>query len=262
MPQRPDSPRPLRSDRLAAAEGSGASTATEEIRVVLVEDHLALRRGIELLLAREGLVVAGLAAGGEEACRLIEAAEPDVSVIDVLLPEQSGAEVTRQLVARNRDRRILLYTGTEDRDVLRDSLDCGARGFALKAGAPEELIQAIRTVAAGGTYMDPRLGSAFLERSTTAGIRELSPREREILHLLAEGLTGAKIAQRLFLSPETVRTHVRNAMAKLEARTRVHAVVLALQQQMIPLDDVGDLPGAGYPAAPGIEPHDGPESRL
>ena len=106
-----------------------------------------------------------------------------------------------------------------------------------KASSPDELTAAIRAVAAGGTYMDHRLSSALLARSTTARVRELSPREREILDLLAQGLTGAQAAKRLCISPETVRTHIRNAMAKLEAETRVHAIALALHQKEICFED-------------------------
>ena len=115
-----------------------------------------------------------------------------------------------------------------------------------KASSPDELTAAIRAVAEGGTYIDHRLSSVLLARSTTARVRELSPREREILDLLAQGLTGAEVAKQLFISPETVRTHIRNAMTKLEAKTRVHAIALALQQKDIAFEDAA-------PSAPGSE---------
>lgn len=220
---------------------------SEPISVVMVDDHVALRRGTELLLGRWGHVIAGSARNAAEAEALIRKVRADVMVIDLGLPDESGAELTRRLAAEDPSLPVLLYTGIEDGGRINEALDCGARGFALKSGPPEELIGAIRVLAEGGSYMDPRLSSLVLDRSTTAHVHELSPREREILDLLAQGLTGAQAAQRLFLSPETVRTHVRNAMAKLEARTRVHAVALALRQREIPSAAVGRPHGKETP---------------
>jgi len=214
--------------REPAAEGG-----FDVISLVLVEDHEALRRGMELLLGRRGHVIAGAVGTGTEAYELIGRTRPDVAVIDLGLTDESGADLIRRLLVRDPGLRSLLYTGTGDLEAIAGALDCGACGFALKAGSPEELTHAIGAVASGKTYMDPRLDSVVLARATTDRVRVLSPREREILDLLAEGLTGAQIAKRLFLSPETVRTHVRNAMEKLEAQTRVHAVALALRRREI-----------------------------
>jgi DNA-binding NarL/FixJ family response regulator len=198
--------------------------------VVIVEDHVALRRGLELLLRGTDCRVIGTADDAETALALIERRRPDVAIVDINLPGQSGIELTRGVLAQNADLGVLLYTGVDDQDTLSAALDCGARGFALKAGAPEELLAAIRAVAAGDTYVDRRLRPLLLARLTTEKIGVLSPREREVLDLLAQGLTGEDVAARLGLSPETVRTHVRNAMDKLEAHTRVHAVAIALRQ--------------------------------
>ena len=155
---------------------------------------------------------------------------PDVAVVDINLPDGSGIDLCRSVLADDPDLGVLLYTGVEDRETLGEALDCGARGFALKAGAPEELLAAIRAVAAGQSYVDQRLRPLLLARFTTEKIGVLSPREREVLDLLSKGLNGEEVAVRLTLSPETVRTHVRNAMNKLEAQTRVHAVAIALRQ--------------------------------
>lgn len=211
--------------------GGGEAMTTEPISVVIVDDHVALRRGIELLLGRWGHVIAGSARDAADGYQVIRRVRPKVVVIDLALPDQDGADLTRRLAADDPDLPILLYTGLDDRARLEHALDCGARGFAMKAGPPEELIRAIRVLAEGGSYMDPRLSQLVLER--TEHVHELSPREREILGLLAHGLTGAQAAERLYLSPETVRTHVRNAMAKLAAHTRVHAVTLALNHREI-----------------------------
>ena len=198
--------------------------------VVIVEDHLALRKGLELLLRGTEFSVIGTADDAEEGQRLIEVEAPDVAIVDIGLPGRSGVDLTRRILKASPRLGVLLYTGIGDRDILIRALDSGARGFALKAGSPEEFLTAIRAVAAGDSYVDERLRPLLLDRYTTERIGVLSPREREVLDLLAKGLNGEEVAERLVLSPETVRTHVRNAMDKLEAHTRVHAVAIALRQ--------------------------------
>lgn len=203
--------------------------------VVLVEDHLALREGIKLLLGYRGHVIAGAAGDARSGGELIRAKRPDVALVDIRLPDASGAQLTRELLEDDPELGVLIYTGIGDEEELGEALACGARGFALKSGSPEELTAAIHAVAAGGTYMDPRLAPSLLARLEANSAHDLSPREREILELLADGLTGAQVAQLLFVSPETVRTHIRNAMTKLHAHTRAHAVVLALREKEIEL---------------------------
>jgi len=203
--------------------------ADKTVNVVVVDDHVALRRGMELLLRREGYHVVGTADDAEQAEQLILRRKPDVAVVDLALPGENGAALTRRLLALEPDLRIILYTGSGDEAELLDGLDAGAAGFALKSGDPEELQEAIRIVAEGGEYLDPRL-TPLLVRKGNGKTRVLSPREREILGLLSQGLNGEDAAEKLFLSPETIRTHVRNAMSKLNASTRVHAVALALQR--------------------------------
>jgi DNA-binding NarL/FixJ family response regulator len=209
----------------------------DAVSLVLVEDHLALREGLELLLTREGCKVLGSVGDPQEAAEIIEETGPDVAIIDIRLPGESGIGLTRRLLRDRPDLGVVLYTGHSDVQLLYEGLDSGARGYALKDGPPEELLEAIRSIAAGGTYVDPRLRPALLSRGATRRVPHLSPREREILDLLAQGLTGERIATQLFLSPETVRTHVRNAMEKLEANTRVHAIAIALRQGEIALRD-------------------------
>lgn len=207
----------------------------EVIRLIVVEDHQAMRQGLELLLGRQGCVVVGSAGRAEDAWKLIRERRPDVAVVDVNLPDESGAELARRLLAEDPELGVLLYTGAEDRKTVSEALDCGARGFAVKAGPPTELIDAIRIIARGGTYLDPRLKSLLGARPPSTSEHILSAREREVLDLLAKGLTGDDAAEELFLSPLTVRTHVRNAMRKLQAHTRVHAITIALQQGEIQL---------------------------
>jgi len=208
-------------------------TTPVPLRLVLIEDHQALREGLELLLGREGCEVVGTAGTAGEGLELIERLEPDVSLVDIRLGEESGIDLTRRLIATDAERRVVLYTGSSDVELLVSGLDSGARGYALKDGTPSELTGALETVARGGTYVDPRLRPALLSRDTTQRMPSLSKREREIMDLLAQGLTGEDVAERLVLSSETVKTHIRNAMSKLEAHTRVHAVAIALREGFI-----------------------------
>jgi DNA-binding NarL/FixJ family response regulator len=199
------------------------------LNVVIVDDHVALRRGMELLLRRAGHHVVGTADDAESGEALIQRRMPDVALVDLALPGKSGAELTRSLLATDPTLRIILYTGAADERQLLAALDAGAAGVALKSGDPQELEQAIRSVAAGDDYLDPRL-TPLLSRAANGAVKTLSPREREILGLLSRGLSGEQAAKQLYLSSETVRTHVRNAMTKLGAATRAHAVALALQR--------------------------------
>ena len=203
------------------------------MRLVLIEDHQALREGLELLLGRHGVEVVGTTGTAAEGRDLIERLEPDVALVDIRLGDDSGIELTRAVLDGHPGRRIVLYTGSSDVELLVSGLDSGARGYALKEGTPGELTSALETVAAGGTYVDPRLRTALLSRQATQRMPSLSKREREIMDLLSQGLTGEDVAQRLVLSSETVKTHIRNAMSKLEAHTRVHAVAIALRQGYI-----------------------------
>jgi DNA-binding NarL/FixJ family response regulator len=203
------------------------------LRLVLIEDHQALREGLELLLGREGCEVVGTAGTAAEGRELIERLEPDVSLVDIRLGEDSGIELTRAVLRDDPSRRIVLYTGSSDVELLISGLDSGASGYALKEGTPTELTGALEIVADGGTYVDPRLRPALLSRQATQRMPGLSKREREIMDLLSHGLTGEDVAERLVLSSETVKTHIRNAMSKLEANTRVHAVAIALREGYI-----------------------------
>jgi DNA-binding NarL/FixJ family response regulator len=209
------------------------------LRLVLIEDHQALREGLELLLGREGCDVVGTAGTAAEGRGLVERLAPDVALVDIRLGEDDGIDLTRRLLHDDPDRRVVLYTGSSDEELLFSGLDSGAQGYALKDGSPRELVDALALVAGGGSYVDPRLRPALLSRRSTERLPSLSGREREVLDLLAQGLTGEAVAEHLVLSAETVKTHIRNAMGKLEATTRVHAIAIALREGYIspPLDE-------------------------
>jgi DNA-binding NarL/FixJ family response regulator len=210
------------------------------LRLVLVEDHLALREGLELLLGRDGIEVLGTAGSATDGRELVERLKPDVALIDIRLGEESGIELTAQLIDADPERRIVLYTGSNEIELLIKGLDSGARGYALKAGSMDELMAAIERVAGGGSYVDPRLDRILLSPRATAHVPQLSPREREIMHLMAEGMTAEAIGDKISVSVETVRTHVRNVIRKLQARNRVHAIAIALERGEIALDSSHD----------------------
>jgi DNA-binding NarL/FixJ family response regulator len=194
--------------------------------LVLVEQHEALREGLAVLLGRQGFSVLGSATTAACAERVISERHPDVAVVGLELPDERGTELIRRLHGRGNGTKFVIYAGVTDPDLLEAAFRSGARGLVAKPAGLPTLVEALRKVSRGGRYFDPHFSLKAENGDRPA--KSLSRREAEILGLLARGLTGEQIAQRLVLSPETVRTHVRNAMGKLEARTRIEAVVKAL----------------------------------
>ena len=209
-------------------------------KLVIVDDHEALREGLVALLEGHGLEVVGTAGNVAAGIDLVDHGEPDVAIVDIRLPDGSGIALTRELLARRPELGVILYTGDSDAELLYSGLDSGARGYALKAGSMQELVGAIEQIAAGGSYVDPRLDRILLSPRATAHVPQLSPREREIMHLMAEGMTAEAIGDKISVSVETVRTHVRNVIRKLQARNRVHAIAIALERGEIALDSSRD----------------------
>ncbi|MGO9958618.1 MAG: LuxR C-terminal-related transcriptional regulator [Solirubrobacteraceae bacterium] len=201
----------------------------EQLDVIVVDDHLIMRSGLQLLLGDAGLRVAGVAGNAEEARSLLSTRHFDVALIDVHLGQESAADLVEHVIAERPGAAIVLYVGVIRYEPLRRAMRAGAGGSVLKLSPASHLIDALRTVAAGDTYLDPRLEAIMHGPGELQRFGALSPRELEILGLLADGLTGSLIAQRLVLSPETVRTHVRNATYKLGARSRVQAVAMLVQ---------------------------------
>jgi DNA-binding NarL/FixJ family response regulator len=207
-------------------------------RAVIVEDHDAVSRGLALVLGKAGIEVVGSARTEDEGYEVIRREQPGLAVVDIGLEHGSGVELARRLAHAEPELGVLIYTGLGDLELLREALDSGARGFALKSGPAREVIAAALAVAGGGSYLDPNLSSFILGTGAAKPIAVLSPREREVMTLLATGLRGPQIGERLGISSETVRTHVDNAMQKLEARTRVHAIALALHHGLIDIPDL------------------------
>ena len=159
--------------------------------------------------------------------------QPAVAIVDLGMPGLSGIEVAREVALADLPTAVILYTGQGDKALLVEAVDAGARGFVLKEAPLSDLERAIETVAAGGTYVDAVLAGTLAGATATDRLVQLTERERDVLRLLAAGMRYEEIGQDLSISPETVRTHVRKAMDRLDANTRTQAVATALRQSLI-----------------------------
>jgi DNA-binding NarL/FixJ family response regulator len=215
------------------------------IRVVLVDDQVLVRAGFRVLLeAEDGIDVVGEAGDGEAAVAVVRVTQPDVVLMDVRMPKLDGLEATRRIVADPAlaDVRVLILTTFELDEYVFDALRAGASGFLLKDTEPVDLLRAIRVVADGAALLAPsvtrRLISEFVarpERRTTApdDLAVLTDREREVVALVAGGLSNEEIAEALVISPATARTHVSRSMVKVGARDRAQLVVLAYESGLV-----------------------------
>ena len=219
---------------------------SDPIRVLIAEDQAIVRAGFRALLdAEPDLEVAGEAADGRATIALARELHPDLVLMDIRMPELDGLEATRQITADRtlNDTRVLVLTTFELDEYVFGALRAGASGFLLKGGEPGDLLSAIRLVAAGESLLAPsvtrRLIEAYIsqpEQGTTAspdGLDDLSPRELEVLALVAQGSNNREIAGALYLSPLTVKTHVSRILMKLRARDRVQLVVIAYQAGLV-----------------------------
>ena len=209
------------------------SAADEAITCVVADDHPAVLEAVVEYLEQSGINVVARAHDGDEALEQIEERKPQVALIDVRMPKLGGIELTRRVQRSTPATAILLYTGYGDRALLTEALDAGVNGFVLKEAPMEDLLRAVKSVAAGGTYVDPVLAGTLAASSVGNTVPELTRRERDVLRLLADGLSNEEIGKKLYISAETVRTHVRKAMAKLDADTRTQAVARALRDHLI-----------------------------
>ncbi len=210
------------------------------IRVVIADDQALVRAGFRLIVqSQPDLQVAGEASDGQEAIDLVKSERPDVVLMDIRMPRVDGIEATRQVAALTR---VVILTTFELDEYVFDALAAGASAFLLKAAPPEDLIKAIRVVAAGEALLAPsvtkRLIEEFAKRPEPTPIKSkeletLTEREREVLREVARGLSNAEIAQRLHVSETTVKTHVAHMLDKLELRDRVQAVILAYEAGLV-----------------------------
>ena len=178
------------------------------------------------------ITVVGRAASGDEALEKVETRKPNVALVDLRMPGLGGIELARRAARSAPGTAFILYTGYGDRALLTEALDAGVAGFVLKEAPLGDLLRAVQIVAGGGKYVDAVLAGTL---AVAAGekVPQLTQRERDVLRLLADGHSNEEIGKRLFISPETVRTHVRKAMDKLDADTRTQAVAVALRNQLI-----------------------------
>lgn len=215
------------------------------IRVVLADDQALIRSGLRALInAEPDLEVVGEASNGGEAVEIAKAQRADVVVMDIRMPDVDGIVATRRISSDDdlAGVRVLVLTTFEDDEHVLEAVRAGASGFLGKSVEPHLLLEAIRTVAAGDALLSPRATRALIERylqpepevaAAPASMAVLTERERELVTLVAEGLSNDDIAGRLFLSPLTVKTHVNRAMMKLGARDRAQLVVMAFQSGLV-----------------------------
>lgn len=214
---------------------------TDPVRVVLVDDHDLLRRGIRTMLETEAdIEVVGEASDGTEALAMVEESVPDVVLVDVIMPKKDGIEATREIKDAFPNVAVLVLSGHDEQRFVFDALKAGASGYLLKTAELEEVVATVRAVAKGEVSLDPQFASQVLtefDTYQTAEVAEafqpLTPREREILQLMSEGLPNKAIASRLSISERTVTTHVANIYAKLHVNNRVSAIQEAMRRRIL-----------------------------
>jgi DNA-binding NarL/FixJ family response regulator len=204
-------------------------------RILIADDHGVVREGLRAVLGSESdMEVVGEAATGKEVVERAAELRPDVILMDIQMPDLNGIEATRRILEANPDVGVVVLTMFEDDDSVFSAMRAGARGYVLKGAPPSEILKVVRAVAAGEAHFGPeiarRLMSFFSEpspASTQDVFPELSAREVEILDLIAQGHTNAKIAARLYLSPKTVGNHISHIFTKLQVADRAHAIIRA-----------------------------------
>jgi DNA-binding NarL/FixJ family response regulator len=209
------------------------------VRVLLVDDDDLMRAGLSAVLSSdETIEVVGEAGRGRQALPQTRELRPDVVLMDVRMPDLDGIAATREVLSASPHVRVVMLTTFEDDEYVFGALEAGASGFLLKRATPEDLIAAIHTVAAGDALLSPAVTRTVIERasrqptvdaSARGRLDHLTPREREVLELVAHGLSNAELAERLVIEESTVKTHVKHVLAKLGLRDRVQAVIFAYE---------------------------------
>ncbi len=209
---------------------------TQSIRVMLVDDHTMVRRGLTTFLkVYDDLELAGEASSGEAAIRLCPEIRPDVILMDLMLPDMDGATATRAIRQQSPEVEVIALTSYKEPELIKSALEAGAIGYLLKDVSAEELAHAIRAAHAGRATLSAEATQVIVRSAgqpPEPGF-DLTAREREVLVLLAEGLTNDQIAARLTVSPSTIKSHVSNILTKLGVASRTEAVTLALRQGLV-----------------------------
>jgi DNA-binding NarL/FixJ family response regulator len=212
---------------------------TPPVKVLLVDDDDLMRAGLRAVLSSDATIeVVGEASNGRYAVDRVRALRPDVVLMDVRMPDLDGIAATREVLATSPEVKVVILTTFEDDDYIFGALGAGASGFLLKRTRPEELLAAVHTVAAGDSLLSPSVTRTVIERvshqplrdaGSSSRLAELTPREREVLELVARGLSNHEIAAELVIEESTVKTHVKRILMKLQLRDRIHAVIFAYE---------------------------------
>jgi len=226
------------------------------LRILIADDDDLMRTGLRAILSTDdGLEVVAEAANGQDAIERTRRLQPDVVLMDIRMPNLDGVAATREITAAASHAKVLILTTFEDDDYVFGALSAGASGFLLKRTQPEQLIAAIHTVAAGDSLLSPSVTRRVIDRmahqprpdpSVRYRLRQLTPREREVMTLVARGLSNTEIAAALVVEESTVKSHVKRILAKLDLRDRVQAVVLAYETGLIRPGDRPEGTSTGF----------------
>ena len=213
------------------------------IRVLIVDDHQVVRQGLRFMLEQEeGIEVVGDCADGTEAIAAVRKLRSTVVLLDLFLPGQDGISVLTQLKQERPDVEVLMLTSSTDDEHLLAALRAGALAYLRKTAGVEQIVGSVRAAARGESVLDPRIAARLVREVRTSAARRapldlLSPREREVLTVLARGRSNRQIAKELAITEETVKAHVSNILAKLHLADRTQAAIFGLQQRLVPLDE-------------------------
>jgi NarL family two-component system response regulator LiaR len=216
------------------------------IRLLIADDHLIVRKGLKVLIATEkDMQVVGEAENGAEAVEMAAALQPDVILMDIVMPEMDGIEATRRITAEKPSSRILVLTSFAADDKVFPAVKAGALGYLLKDSSPEQLLEAIRQVFRGEPSLEPSIARKVLQELSHPGggagkqtSDPLTEREMDVLRLIAQGMSNKEIAAKIFVAEWTVRSHVSNILGKLHLASRTQAALYALRAGIASLDDV------------------------
>lgn len=209
---------------------------SETIRVMIVDDHTVVRSGLSaVLMAFNDLEMVGEAGNGEEALEICGEAEPDVILMDLVMPKMDGAAATQAILGKYPRIKVIALTSFKERDLVESALKAGAMSYLLKNVSAEELVAAIREAAAGHSSLSPEAAEILIQGVRKPAEKEynLTDREREILELIVKGMPNSRIADQLYLSRSTVKFHVSNILSKLEVTSRTEAVALAMKNNLV-----------------------------
>jgi DNA-binding NarL/FixJ family response regulator len=220
---------------MTTVTGAVPTAETRRISCLVADDHAIVREGLRRVLSPlDDMVVVGEASSGEAALELVARRRPEVVLMDARMPGMGGVVAAGRIVREHPEVRVIMFTAHSEQDLLWEALDAGAQGFVLKDSESSALVGAIRQVVGGDPYVDPRLAPDFLRqlaKPRAGGV--LTERERQVLQMLADGHSNRQVSQSLVLSVETVKTHVKHILAKLEAEHRTQAVAIGIRQALI-----------------------------